>query len=81
MNKFRITKQRILFGGDEQITKENRTYTVEIEADVYMKIFDEVSITDDNLEYVQRYLNSNYRVGDTHKSPVKSISFEVISPF
>lgn len=75
MNKFRITEQRILFGDNEQKTEKNRTQTHEIEADDYKRIFDEVLITEENLEYAQKYLNSNYKVGDIHKSPIKSISF------
>jgi hypothetical protein len=73
--KFRLTKQRILFGGDEQITDKNRTHMTEIEADDYKRNFDEVLITSENLEYAQKYLNSDYKVGDTHRSPIKSISF------
>lgn len=75
MNKFRITEQRIIFGDNEEITEKNRTQTHEIEADDYKRIFDEVLITDENLEYAQKYLNPNYKVGDTHKGPTKSISF------
>lgn len=73
--KFRLTKQRILFGGNEIITEKNRTQSQEIEADNYKRNFDEVLITTENLEYAQKYLNSDYKVGDTHRSPVKSISF------
>lgn len=75
MNKFRITKQTMFFSGDEKITEKNRTQSQEIEADDYKSNFDEVLITNENLEYSQKYLNSKYKVGDIHKSPLKSISF------
>lgn len=75
MNKFRITKQKIIFRSNEQITEKNRTITEEIEADGYIRVFDEVLITNDNLEYAQKYLNSDYKIGDIHNGPVKSISF------
>lgn len=75
MRKFRITKQRGLFGSDEKITDRNRTNTIEINADSYAELYDDVLITDDNLEYAKKYLNAEYKVGDIHKSPIKSISF------
>jgi hypothetical protein len=75
MRKFRITVQRKLFTTNEVIDSSNRTYSIEIECDSYKENIEEVIITQENIEYAKKYLNSDYKVGQVHKSPTKSIIF------
>lgn len=77
MKKFKLTKQRIIFGGNEKITENNRTKSYEISADEFKKITDKISIIEENLEFAKKYLNKDYKIGDIHESPVKSISFSI----
>ena len=72
--KYRITIQKTFFSGDEIINELNRTESTEIESDTYKQNIDEVIITTENLNYA-KLINNQYRIGDVHKSPVKSISF------
>lgn len=75
MKKYKIITQRVLFGGNEKITEENRTKHEIIEADSFIQNKDEVVITKDNIDFARKHVNSSYNIGDIHYSPVNSISF------
>lgn len=75
MKKFKIVTQRVLFGGNEKITEENRTKIEIVEADSFIKNKDEVAITNENIDFARKHINSSYNIGDIHYSPVNSISF------
>lgn len=75
MKKFKITIQRKWFGGDEIINESNRTNSIEIECDSFSENRDEIEITIDNIEYARKHIDSEYKIGDIHISPLVSISF------
>jgi hypothetical protein len=75
MKKIKITIQRTLFNQNDIINESNRTYSFEIECDSYKENRDEIEITKENLDYAKKFINENYKLGDIHKSPLKSISF------
>ena len=71
---FRITKQRILFSEGEIVNETNRTKNSTITADEYRLNYDEIDITEHNLEIAKK-INPNYEIGETHRSPLMSVSF------
>ncbi len=75
MKKFKLTKQRIYFRGDEEITESNRTEFFMIESESFKRNRTEIKLTNDNIEYAKKYLNPDYSIGDVHYSPIMSISF------
>lgn len=75
MKEFILVKQRVVFGGNEVITSENRVKKIPIECDYFKKNRDEVILTEKNINTAREFFNLNYKVGDIHYSPLKSISF------
>lgn len=75
MKEFILVKQRVVFGGNEAITTENRVKKITIKCDSFTENRDKIILTEKNIDTAREFFNPNYQIGNIHYSPLKSVSF------